>query len=73
MANRFFKIYVLLEVLLDAIIPIFILFAVYMFLDDNHLFDSPLYDAVAALICTAALFWIYKVIKDFFKAGAEDN
>jgi len=71
--NRFFKIYILLEVLLDAIIPIFLICAVYMFLDDNNVFDSPIYDAVAALICTAVLFWIYKVIQSFFKAGAAED
>ena len=73
MFNRFLKIYVLLEVLLNVIIPIFILFAVYMYLDDNHLFDSPFYIAAAAIMCAAVLFWIYKTIRDVLKADAEDD
>jgi hypothetical protein len=71
--NRFFKIYVLLEVLVDIIIPIFILLTVYMYLDDNHLFDSPFYIAAAAIICATVFFWIYKIINVVLKADAEDD
>ena len=67
MFMRFFKVFILLEALFGALIPLFILFVVFMFLKDNQLFGSPLYITAAAVICIGVLFWAYKSIQDFLK------
>ena len=67
MFKSFSKLFILLEALFSAVVPLFIVFVVFMFLEDNQLFGSPLYVTAAAVICIGVLFWVYKLIQDFLK------
>ncbi len=74
MFKRFFKLFILLEVLFSTVAPLFIIFIVFMYLQDNQLFDSPLYVAAGALISVRVFFWVYKSIQDLLRIeDAEQN
>jgi hypothetical protein len=66
-----FKLFVVLEAFFSAVIPLFIVFVIYMYLKDNQLFTSPLYVTAAAVISIAVLFWVYKSIEDLLKIDGE--
>ena len=71
MLKGFFKLFVVLEALFSALIPLFIVFVVYMYLTDNQLFTFPSYVTAAAVISIAVLFWVYKSVEDLLKIDGE--
>jgi hypothetical protein len=67
MFKSFSKLLISPVALFNAIAPLFIVFVVFMFLEDNQLLGSPLYLAAAVILSAAVLYWVYRMIQDYLK------
>jgi len=64
MFRKLFKGYVVFETIFDIGFIAFLLFVLCMVVYYRQLYDNPLYLFIAAVVCVALLFGLYRTIRD---------